>query len=85
MPCDIVPQAHWEDRFARQVLASAVMHAFGAPPHAPPAQQYWPVAPQAVQVPDSQTLLAPHAVPFARLVPVSVQEAVPLEQSSVPV
>jgi hypothetical protein len=68
-----------------QVLAWAEMHASGAPPHVPPAQQYCPAAPHALHVPDSQTLLAPQAVPFARLVPVSVHDGVPLEQSVVPV
>jgi hypothetical protein len=69
----------------RQLLATALMHWFGDPPHALPAQQYCPVAPHALHAPDSHTLLAPQLVPLARLVPVSVHTAVPVEQSIVPV
>lgn len=39
----------------------------------------------AVQVPELQTMLLPHAVPFARAVPVSVQAEAPVEHDVSPV
>jgi len=63
----------------------APMHSSGAPLQLPPEQQCWPVAPHGSHVPDSQMLLAPHAVPSATLVPVSWHVDAPVDQSVVPV